>query len=85
MSVHPVIDRNRCEGKAVCVEVCPTHVFEVRQLSPAERGRLSLGGRIRWFMHGGRQSVAVRAEDCLGCARCVAECPEEAIHLEGVA
>lgn len=82
MAVHPVIDRNRCEGKAVCVEVCPTKVFDLRQLTVAERGPLSLAGRLRWFLHGGRQSVAARVQDCLGCARCVTECPEEAIRLE---
>ena len=82
MAIHPVIDRNRCEGKAVCVEVCPTKVFELRQLTVAERGPLTLSGRLRWFLHGGRQSVAVRVQDCLGCARCVAECPEDAIRLE---
>jgi 4Fe-4S ferredoxin len=27
--VAPAIDRNRCEGKEDCVEVCPCDVFEM--------------------------------------------------------
>lgn len=79
--LRPVIDHNRCEGKAVCVNLCPQQVFELRVLTPAERGPLSLSGRLRSLLHGGRQALAVRADDCIGCGRCVAECPEEAIRL----
>ena len=32
----PVIDRNRCEGKADCERVCPFGVFEVRRMSDAD-------------------------------------------------
>jgi len=81
MAVTPHIDRNRCEGKAVCVQVCPYKVFELRVLSAAEAGPLSLKGRLKRLMHGGRQAVAVRAGDCHACGLCVKECPEEAIRL----
>jgi ferredoxin len=56
-------------------------VFDLRVLTPQERGPLSLGGRLRQIVHGGRQAIATRADQCEGCARCVAECPEEAITL----
>ena len=79
--LRPVINLNRCEGKGVCAHLCPQQVFEVRQLSAAERGPLSLTGKLRSLLHGGRQAIAVRAADCIGCGRCVAECPEEAIRL----
>ena len=32
-----MIDRNRCEGKADCVRVCPVGVFAVDTLPPAQR------------------------------------------------
>jgi len=35
----PIINRNRCEGKEDCVEVCPYDVFEMRKLSPEIRTR----------------------------------------------
>ena len=33
----PVIDRNRCEGKAECVRVCPFDVFTIGRLEDHER------------------------------------------------
>lgn len=81
MKTRPVVDLNRCEGKAVCVAVCPYHVFEIRQLTREEAGSLSLKGRLKRVLHGGRQAVAVRADDCHACGLCVKECPEEAIRL----
>jgi NAD-dependent dihydropyrimidine dehydrogenase PreA subunit len=77
----PVVDRSRCEGKRDCVEVCPYHVFDVRKLTDAERGRLGLLTRIKVFVHGGRQAFATRAQDCHACGRCVSACPEKAIKL----
>lgn len=77
----PVIDRNSCEGKEDCVRVCPYDVFEVRVLSPEERAKLSLKGRMKAFFHGNRQAFAVRAADCHSCGECVEACPEGAIRL----
>ena len=77
----PVIDRNRCEGKADCVRVCPYDVFELGVLSREERSKLSLVGKLKAFGHGGRQAFAVRARACHGCGLCVAACPEKAIRL----
>jgi 4Fe-4S ferredoxin len=77
----PLIDRNHCEGKADCLRVCPYNVFELRVLTPAERAGLSLVGRLKAFVHGGKQAFAVRAEQCHACGLCVTECPERAIKL----
>ena len=83
--VQPVIDRERCEGKEDCVQVCPYSVFEVRKLDRQERSALSLKGRLKALVHGGRQAFAVRADQCHACALCVAVCPEHAIRLLRVA
>jgi 4Fe-4S ferredoxin len=77
----PVVDRDRCEGKAACVAVCPFDVFEMDRLTPAQRAELTLIGRMKAFFHGGRQAFAVRPEDCHACGRCVTACPERAIRL----
>jgi NAD-dependent dihydropyrimidine dehydrogenase PreA subunit len=79
--VAPVIDRNRCEAKAVCVSVCPYDVFEVRPLEAADRDALSLVGRLKAWVHGGRQAYVVRPADCHACLLCVKACPEKAIEL----
>jgi 4Fe-4S ferredoxin len=77
----PVIDRNRCEGKADCERVCPYHVFEIGKLDTDTRRALSVVGRVKAFAHGYRQAFAVRADQCHGCGLCVTACPEHAIKL----
>ena len=79
--VRPVIDRNRCEGKEDCVRVCPYDVFEIAVIGAAEKREMSALGRVKAFVHGGRQAFAVRADNCHGCGLCVAKCPERAITL----
>jgi 4Fe-4S ferredoxin len=80
--LQPLIDRNRCEAKGPCVEVCPFDVFVLRLITPDERLGLSLKGRIKALVHGGMQADAQHAERCRGCGLCVAACPERAITLQ---
>ena len=77
----PVIDRNRCEAKADCVDVCPYDVFEVRKLTPAERKGISLIGRLKLAGNRGRQAFVVNPDACHACSLCVTACPEKAIKL----
>lgn len=77
----PVVDRNRCEGKADCVRVCPFGVFEIRTLAPEDRAALSLLGRLKAWAHGGRQSYVANPGSCHACRLCVAACPEDALAL----
>lgn len=82
--VAPVINRDRCEGKAACVDVCPYGVFVLGVLPVAERRSLSLRGKIKGFAHGWKQAFAVNADACHACGLCVAACPETAIVLRRV-
>ncbi len=79
--VAPYIDRNRCEGKAACVQVCPYGVFEIGTLGRDERATLSLRGRLKALAHRHRQAFVVRADECHACGLCVDACPEAAIRL----
>ncbi|HYE04602.1 MAG TPA: 4Fe-4S dicluster domain-containing protein [Planctomycetota bacterium] len=79
--LRPVIDRDRCGAKAVCVAVCPYQVFDVRRLDAGERRGIGLRGRLKLIVHRGRQAVTPRLDSCLACGKCVAACPEEAIRL----
>ena len=79
--LRPVVNRDRCEGKETCVEVCPYDVFEMGTLSSAESSALSWLGWLKSMAHGWRQAYAVRAEQCHACGLCVEACPEKAIKL----
>jgi len=80
----PVIDRARCEGKADCVVICPYDVFDLGILPPEDREGLPLMAKVKGFVHGWKQSFAVRAEACRACGLCVKACPEKAIRLEKI-
>ena len=81
----PVIDRNRCEGKADCVRVCPVGVFRVETLPADQRQGLSLRGRLKGWAHRWQQAVVVNAGACEACGLCVQACPEKALQLRRVA
>lgn len=77
----PVIDRNRCEGKADCVAVCPYTVFAVAKVGADDRRQMAFVGKLKLAVHGGQQAYAVNDADCHACGLCVTSCPEDAISL----
>ena len=79
-----MIDRNRCEGKAECVRVCPTNVFVVGTLPHTDRNELNFAARIKGLVHKWQQALLINPNACEGCGKCVAACPEQAITLARV-
>jgi 4Fe-4S ferredoxin len=82
--VAPAIDRNRCEGKADCVRVCPYGVFELGVLPAEQRASLSWLGRLKGWAHGYAQAFVVKPDACHACKLCVDACPERAIQLVAI-
>lgn len=78
---RPVVDRNACEGKSDCVEVCPYGVFEVRRISDEHFERLSFFGRMKSRAHGRQTAYTPGADQCRACGLCAVACPEHAITL----
>jgi 4Fe-4S ferredoxin len=77
----PVVDRNACEGKRDCVEVCPYAVFEVRQIDDEDFSSLSFLGKLKSRAHGRLSAYTPHANLCQACGLCVVACPEKAIKL----
>lgn len=80
-TVLPLIDRNRCEAKGPCVDVCPYGVFEINDVTSEQRRELSFVGKLKLWVHGGKQAFVVSPELCHACGLCVQACPERAIRL----
>ena len=83
--VAPVVDRNRCEGKADCVRVCPHDVFVIGRIGDVDFAALSLLGKLKSLAHGKKTAHTPKADDCHACGLCVDACPEKAIRLVKVA
>ncbi len=79
-----VVDRNKCEGKHDCVEVCPYGVFEVRRMADADYTQLSLIGKLKARAHGRLTAYTPRMDACQACGMCVVACPEHALKLERI-
>lgn len=77
----PVIDRNKCEGKADCVPACPYSIFKVTTLPTDLRTGLTFIGTLKGTAHGWQQALLVHPEQCRACGLCVQACPEHAITL----
>ena len=80
----PVIDRNKCEGKADCVPACPYSIFKVDTLPSDLRTGLTFIGRLKGTAHGWQQALLVHPEQCRACGLCVKACPEHAITLSKI-
>ena len=81
-SFHPVVDRQKCEGKRDCVRVCPYDVFEVRRIDDGDFAQLGFLARWKSRAHGRLTAYTPRDDACQACGKCVEACPEEAIKLE---
>ncbi len=62
------VKKDRCDGCAVCIEVCPKNSLELIP-NPKRPARLI---------------VRVIGERCCGCGACQGVCPKEAVFLPGL-
>lgn len=62
------VNRDRCDGCGLCVDVCPDFALKV----------------IDSHARPGKKIVRVESAKCHGCGVCQATCPKEAITLPGL-
>ncbi len=60
------IDKDRCKGCGLCVEVCPKDVLEISN-------EVNTKGYFPAYQ--------ARPDDCILCARCCTMCPDVAISI----
>ena len=66
-----IIDRERCKGCHLCIEVCPNGVIEVDESLNAK------GYAPALF----KENTNEGEKGCIGCAQCALVCPEVAIEV----
>lgn len=79
--IKPVVDFNRCEGKADCVRVCPEDVFVMARIEDEDYRKLGLLSRFKLRVHGMQVAYTPNVDACRCCGLCVSACPEDAIKL----
>jgi len=62
-----IVDLDKCEGAAVCADVCPMNVYDIVEMPEYNNEK---------------KSQPTRMEDCILCLACVSTCPTEAITVE---
>jgi protein-S-isoprenylcysteine O-methyltransferase Ste14/NAD-dependent dihydropyrimidine dehydrogenase PreA subunit len=61
------VDCDLCTGCGVCLEICPTQVYEWRETSGHPTSK--------------KKSFPVREVECVQCYKCETRCPEQAIRI----
>ena len=63
--VTVAVDLAKCNGDSVCAELCPTQVFEMKEVSGYD----------------GKKSVVVNNDACIGCRACEVQCATQCITI----
>ena len=81
---HVAVDWETCIADGVCMDVCPTDVFEWA-FNPGVKGtgndKIMPKGGEDWDKYRTDKSDPVREPDCIDCMACEVACPTHAIKI----
>jgi heterodisulfide reductase subunit A len=74
-SIKARVSAERCDGCALCLDVCPYHAISLVDVDGADNAGGGAGD--------GKRRVAVNVAKCKGCGVCQATCPKEGVAVGG--
>ncbi len=63
----PFVNWNKCDGCGRCVEICPTNVLVLRELSTADYNKLNFFGKIKKKFKCKSRPHVINEAACLEC------------------
>ncbi|MCI1778547.1 MAG: 4Fe-4S binding protein [Bacteroidales bacterium] len=69
--LRPDINKDKCIGCGICVNVCPANVFELQ-----EKEEITKSG----IKNNKKTSIVIHPESCRMCGKCIQKCPQKAIN-----
>jgi heterodisulfide reductase subunit A len=66
-SIKAEVSEARCDGCALCLDVCPFHAISLVEVEGGE----------------GKRRIAINAAQCKGCGCCQATCPKDGVAVAG--
>jgi heterodisulfide reductase subunit A len=74
-SIKARVSPERCDGCALCLDVCPYHAISMVDVDGADNAGGGAGD--------GKRRIAVNVAKCKGCGVCQATCPKEGVAVGG--
>ncbi len=70
-AIKAVVDDELCDGCALCIDVCPFHAIELKEIESDKEGEPPT------------KTVTINSAQCKGCGQCQGTCPKRGVYVAG--